>query len=121
MPKKNPEVERLIRIRDKQLQARDPQKKISKTQQNISKRYRRSHKPLTAKGVFSDIPKKWMGFVIGLLFITLISMACTLPVLVVGGREIVRGSGDVVETSRDVSGFSRLVFAGQVTRYLCYE
>jgi len=66
MSKKNPEVERLIRIRDKQLQARDPQKKISKTQHNISKRYRRSHKPVTAKSVFSDIPKKWMGFVIGL-------------------------------------------------------
>jgi uncharacterized protein YacL len=66
MPKKNPEVERLIRIRDKQLQARDPQKKASKTQHNISTRYRRSRKPVTAKGIFSDIPKKWTGFVIGL-------------------------------------------------------
>lgn len=53
----------------------------------------------------------YLGF--GLLLMTVISMACTLPVLVVGGRETVRGSGDVVETSRDVSGFSRLVFAGQ--------
>lgn len=66
MPKQNDEVERLIRIRDKQLQARDPQKKARKTQQNISKRYRSSRKPVTAKGIFSDIPKKWTGFVIGL-------------------------------------------------------
>jgi uncharacterized protein YacL len=60
------EVERLKRIRDKQLQARDPQKKVRKTQHHIAVRYRSSRKPETAKSIVSDIPKKWMGFVIGL-------------------------------------------------------
>jgi uncharacterized protein YacL len=68
------DVERLKRIRDKQLRARDPQKKVRKTQHNIASRYRSSRKPETAKSVMADIPKKWLGFVIGLFlgFIVLV-------------------------------------------------
>ena len=66
MPNQNDEVERLKRIRDKQLRARDPQKKVQKTQHHIAQRYRSSRKPVTAKNVIADVPKKWLGFVIGL-------------------------------------------------------
>jgi uncharacterized protein YacL len=66
MPNQNEEVERLKRIRDKQLRARDPQKKVQKTQHHIARRYRSSRKPVTAKSVVADVPKKWLGFVIGL-------------------------------------------------------
>lgn len=65
MSNNNSGVERFKRIRDKQISARDPQKKVRKTQHKIATRYQRSRKPVTAKSVFSDVPKKWMGFVIG--------------------------------------------------------
>lgn len=66
MPNQNDEVERLKRIRDKQLRARDPQKKVRKTQHHIAQKYRSSRKPVTAKSVIADVPKKWLGFVGGL-------------------------------------------------------
>jgi hypothetical protein len=48
----------------------------------------------------------------GVLVLVVVSMACSVPGLVIGDRETIRGSGDVVETTRDVEEFSRLVFAG---------
>lgn len=62
----NDDVERYKRIRDKQIRSRDPQKKVRKTQHHIATRYRRSRKPVTAKSVYSETPKKWIGLVIGL-------------------------------------------------------
>lgn len=62
----NDEVERYKRIRDNQIRARDPQKKVRKTQHHIATRYKRSRKPVTAKSVYSETPKKWIGLVIGL-------------------------------------------------------
>ena len=74
MSSQNNEVERLKRIRDQQLRARDPQKKVRKTQHNIARRYKSSRKPETAKSVMADIPKKWLGFVIGLFLGFLVLM-----------------------------------------------
>lgn len=44
--------------------------------------------------------------------LAIVSMACSLPVVVIGDREIVRGNGDVVEATENVQDFSHLVFAG---------
>lgn len=76
----NDEVERFKRIRDNQIRARDPQKKVRKTQHHIATRYRRSRKKVTAKSVYSETPKKWIGMVAGLFlgFIVLI----LLPVFI---------------------------------------
>lgn len=74
MSSQNDEVERLKRIRDQQLKARDPQKKVRKTQHNIATRYKSSRKQETAKSVMADIPKKWLGFVGGLFLGFLVLM-----------------------------------------------
>jgi hypothetical protein len=49
---------------------------------------------------------------IGFLSLMIVSMACSLPVVVIGDRETVRGNGDVVEVSEQVQDFTQLVFAG---------
>jgi hypothetical protein len=49
---------------------------------------------------------------IGILSLVIVSMACSLPVVVIGDRETVRGNGEVVETSEEVQDFSELVFTG---------
>lgn len=78
MSNQSNEVERLKRIRDNQLRARDPQKKVNKTQRHIATRYRQSRKSLTAKSVFADIPKKWAGFVVGLFLGVLVLLLLPL-------------------------------------------
>lgn len=62
---------------------------------------------------------KRLGFLgLGVLVLVVVSMACSLPVLVIGERETVRGSGEVVETTREVQDFSRLTFAGMGNLYI---
>jgi len=73
---KNDEVERLKRIRDQQLRARDPQKHQQKVQHNISKRYRESREPFSVKKMWSDVDHKWRGLIIGgfLGFVLLVAL-----------------------------------------------
>lgn len=78
MSNQSNEVERLKRIRDAQLRARDPQKKVNKTQRHIATRYKQSRKSVTAKSVFADIPKKWTGFVVGLFLGVLVLLLLPL-------------------------------------------
>jgi VIT1/CCC1 family predicted Fe2+/Mn2+ transporter len=61
----NDEVERLKRLRDQQLRARDPQKKQKQLQHNISKRYRQSREPFSFKKFWQDVDQKWRGLLIG--------------------------------------------------------
>lgn len=49
---------------------------------------------------------------VAIMGLAIVSMACSLPVVVIGDREIVRGNGDVVEATENVQDFSHLVFAG---------
>ena len=65
MSHQNDEVERLKRIRDQQLQARDPQKKQRQLQHNISKRYRSSQETFSFKKLWMGVEQKWRGIVIG--------------------------------------------------------
>ena len=65
MSNRNDEVERLKRIRDKQIQARDPQKKQRKLQHNISKRYRSSRETFSFKKFWIGAEHKWRGIIIG--------------------------------------------------------
>jgi hypothetical protein len=61
----NDEVERLKRLRDQQLKARDPHKKQQKLQHGISVRYRKSREPFELKKVWLEVDKKWRGLLIG--------------------------------------------------------
>jgi F0F1-type ATP synthase assembly protein I len=61
------EVERIRRIRDRQIQARDPQIKQNKLQKNISKRRRSRVESFDITRLFTDLPKLITGTLIGLL------------------------------------------------------
>lgn len=77
MSNRNDEVDRLKRIRDQQLSARDPQKKQRKIQHDISKRYRSSRETFTFKKFWTDVDQKWRGILLG-AFLGIIVMV-TLP------------------------------------------
>ncbi len=66
MPSSNDEVERLKRLRDRQLAARDPHNKQRKIQRTVTRKYR-ARKRVTFKELFGDIPHKWRGILYGFL------------------------------------------------------
>ena len=70
MSKEDRELERLKRIRDRQLRARDPQVKQRKIQHNIAAKRRKSVRKFSLREIWADIPHKvkgtFMGAVIGL-------------------------------------------------------
>jgi len=59
----NDEIERLKRIRDRQIQLRDPQAKDREVQHLVASRYKKPK--LTLEGIIKDIPGKWMGMIVG--------------------------------------------------------
>ena len=63
----NQEQERLKRLRDRQIADRDPSIKERKFSRESAERERRAYKPMTAKGVWSDIPHIWKGAFFGLI------------------------------------------------------
>ncbi|MBN1953410.1 MAG: hypothetical protein JW900_00025 [Anaerolineae bacterium] len=69
MSKKNEEIERLMRIRDRQLQTRDPQIQNRKIRATASARRRTVEQRISGgdilKGSLTDIPNTWKGVLIG--------------------------------------------------------
>ena len=59
------EVDRLRRLRDKQLEARDPGKKERRLQQSIATRQRSSTEPTSVGSMWKDIPHSWKGLLYG--------------------------------------------------------
>jgi len=63
MSQQNDEIERIQRIRDRQLQLRDPRAKERKFQRKAAA----SFKPqkLTLVGAIQEMPGKWLGMILG--------------------------------------------------------
>jgi hypothetical protein len=59
----NDDLERIQRIRDRQLRARDPQASRRKSQRLAATRYTRTK--VTFREVMREIPGKWRGMIIG--------------------------------------------------------
>ena len=60
MSNQDREIERLKRIRDQQIQARNPEKKKQKISGRVSQQYRARQK-YTASTALNDMPHKWRG------------------------------------------------------------
>lgn len=60
------EQERLKRLRDRQLAARDPQAKQKKLYRGIANRHRKAAKPFSFRQMWSEIPHMWRGALYGL-------------------------------------------------------
>ena len=67
------EIERLKRLRERQLRLRDPKAKDNAVQHKISQRYK--PQKLTAASVIQDIPGKWLGMIFGALLGTILAVA----------------------------------------------
>jgi integral membrane sensor domain MASE1 len=63
MSNRNDEIERIQRIRDQQIRARDPRARARKTQQKISARRRED--TFSFQDLLRSIPAKWWGMIIG--------------------------------------------------------
>ena len=72
----NQEQERLRRIREQQLQARDPLAKQKKFQQHTSKKVKRMQKSFSLAGAWKDIPhvikSPFYGLVAGVLLLVIL-------------------------------------------------
>lgn len=67
MSSRNSEQERFRRIRDRQIQLRDPQKKVNTLQHSISRRRKKSVTRFSFRSMISETPNKFLGFVLGLI------------------------------------------------------
>ena len=63
MSNRNDDIERIQRIRDQQIRARDPRAHHKKFQQKISAR--RREEKFSFEDILKNIPAKWWGMIIG--------------------------------------------------------
>ncbi len=63
MSQQKDEIERIQRIRDRQLQLRDPKARERKVQHKAAARYKPQKVTLT--GAVHEIPGKWLGMILG--------------------------------------------------------
>ena len=80
MSNQNDELERLMRLRDRQLSARDPGAKEREIQRKVAARRRRAKKQITFQEMLTDVSKKWQGIIIGAIVGMVISIVLTLTV-----------------------------------------
>ena len=67
MSSRSSEQERLRRIRDRQIQLRDPQKKVNNLQHSIARRRKKSVTRFSFRTMISETPNKFLGFILGLI------------------------------------------------------
>jgi len=79
MSRNNQEVERLKRLRERQLSDRDPLVKQRQFQRSSAQRERKAKKPYSLGRMWNDIPHVWKGFFYGLVLGTLVLII--LPLL----------------------------------------
>ena len=108
MNKQEDEIRRLQRLRDEQLQARDPLAKEHARQHRIATKHHSTRKKITAKSVILDFPAKWQYMVIGVLIGLLVALIINIFIQaqwaqIVGGVLVVFGlvAGRVMGAIRD--------------------
>jgi VIT1/CCC1 family predicted Fe2+/Mn2+ transporter len=62
------ELERLRRIRQQQLAARDPSKKQNKVQQTITHKHRSHAQSFSIGTMWAEVPNRWKGAIFGSIF-----------------------------------------------------
>jgi len=74
----DPELERLRRLRERQLSDRDPLVKQRQFQRSSAQREKRLKKPYSLGKMWKDIPHAWKGFFYGILLGTLLLIVVPL-------------------------------------------
>ena len=76
------ERERIKRIREQQLRARDPRKAERRAVRTVTRRRRQRYQRVTFSEMIRDIPHKWRGFIFGAVLGAV--LAIVLPILFEG-------------------------------------
>lgn len=93
MSHKDDEIQHLQRLREEQLQARDPTAKGRTQARRIAARHRERRKRITLKSIIMDFPMKWLLMIVGGL---LGIFAAVMMNIVVPNDPIVQAAGYVV-------------------------
>jgi len=80
MSNRKDEVERLMRLRQRQLSARDPHAKQREIDRRVAARRRKLRQQNSFLSIFTEVPFKWQGIVLGALIGLVILIL--LPLLV---------------------------------------
>jgi hypothetical protein len=112
MSNRNDEIERIQRIRERQIKARDPRAHYRKHQQKIRKQYK--EETFSFQDLLKSIPTKWWGMIIGgmigLIFAIVLNKAIETEaswmeyvwyVIVLFGIVLGRGVGAAVDWSEE--------------------
>jgi hypothetical protein len=78
MPGSDPELERLKRLRERQLTDRDPLIKQRQFQRSSAQREKKLKKPYPLSKMWKDIPHVWKGFFYGLVLGTAVFLIVPL-------------------------------------------
>ncbi len=78
MPDQDSELERLKRLRDRQLSDRDPLVKQRQFQRSSAQREKKLKKPYSLGKMWKDIPHVWKGFFYGIVLGTLVLLVVPL-------------------------------------------
>jgi hypothetical protein len=78
MPDSNQELERLKRLRERQLAERDPHVKQRQFQHMTAQREQKYRKPYSFGKMWSDIPHTWKGFFYGAILGTIVLLVLPL-------------------------------------------
>lgn len=112
------EQERLRRLRDRQLAARDPQTKQRELHHGIARRHRRSRQSFSLRQMWSEIPHMWRdafyGLLVGVLALALVPSlwdstwavpcaAASIPILAILGFFI----GRALDTRDEIKDLTR--------------
>lgn len=80
MSSKNTEIERLTRLRQQQIKARDPHAKQREIGRRVAARRRRIKSQDSFWSIVTDVPHKWQGIILGAFVGMVISIVLSLLV-----------------------------------------
>lgn len=98
----NDEIERIRKIRDRQIHLRDHSVETKRVHREISKKRRRNVEKFSFRGIFGDIPKMITGTLIGMMIGLLIFLI--LPYVFVG-KDWIDIAGIAVTVIAAIFGF----------------
>ena len=80
MSDKNNETDRLQRLRQQQIAARDPRAKQREIDRKVAARRRKPKKQITFQDMLADMSHKWQGVIVGALIGVIVSIVLSLTV-----------------------------------------
>ena len=81
MPSGNYDPDRLRRLKEQQIEDRDPHKKTRKLHRTIAEKHRRAQTPFSIGRLWGEVPQRWRGLFFGALLgvVVVVVLPMVLP------------------------------------------